>query len=109
MNHQDFKTVCFTKKQAQPQPQRINRSSEEKKLNMLEDDDLPVIRNETLCVRQQLEKGRLAKSLNRKDFAQQLGMKEVDYNKIERGEQPMDGNLKNKIQRILGIQIHKKK
>jgi len=107
MNHQDFKTVYFTKNTNKPK-QSFHISSETKKQNQLEDDEIPVIKTETLGVRQQLERGRLAKNLTRKDFAQMLGMKENDYNKIERGEQSMDGKLKDKIQRTLGIKIQKK-
>lgn len=107
MNHQDFKIVYFTKNTNKPK-QSFHISNETKKQNQLEDDEIPVIKTETLGVRQQLERGRLAKNLTRRDFANMLGMKENDYNKIERGEQPMDGKLKDKIQRTLGIKIHKK-
>jgi ribosome-binding protein aMBF1 (putative translation factor) len=107
MNHQDFKTVYFTKNTNKPK-QSFHISSETKKQNQLEDEEIPIIKTEPLGVRQQLEKGRLAKSLTRKEFAQMLGMRETDYNKIERGEHPMDGKLKDKIQRILSIKIQKK-
>ena len=107
MNHQDFKTVVLTKNTYKPK-QTTNISSELKKQHKLEEDEIPVMKKETLGVRQQLEKGRLAKNLSRKDFAQMLGMKENDYNKIERGECPMDGKVKDKIQRTLGIKIQKK-
>lgn len=106
-SHQDFKQVVFTRNTngTHGKPS-IQVSSEFKKMKQLENDEEPVLVKQDACsVKKQLENGRRLKNLTQTDLAKQLGMKVNDYNRIENGKVPLEGNIKSKIQQILDVKI----
>ena len=104
-SHQDFNEINLGKTTTvnnKPAPQ-ISR--ELKKIQMLENDEIVSPQNVPLSVRKQLESGRMAKNMTQTELAKQLGIKVNDYNRIECGKEPLEGNLKAKVQKILNIKI----
>ena len=109
-SHQDFKEITLGKSSSLNTTQKKPQISRElKKMNLLENDEVSLPQNTSLTVRKQLEDGRRLKNLTQTEFAKQLGIKVIEYNRIESGKEPLEGNLKAKIQKILNIKIQKEK
>lgn len=103
--HQDWDTVIF-RKHVKP-TETARPSLEPAHVRSLKDDTeaFAVKHFESEYIKRVL-KGRIDRKWSQKDLAQRLNVDVSIIQKLEQGKAVYDGNLKNKINRLLGLPHH---
>jgi len=103
MEHQDFKTLYLRK--SKPKPKQTHTFQKER--GDVTDDTQKPFKKIGHDFKQALLKARQAKSMSQKDLAQKINVKPTVIQNYETGKVIPNGEIINKMNRVLGIKLPK--
>jgi ribosome-binding protein aMBF1 (putative translation factor) len=114
MSHYDTKTVVLTnkritkdnaKKNASKKVISTTNSNQYQTKKIIEDDDIHKIETIGRELGQKIMQARVFKGWKQKDVSGKMNMQPSDYQKLENGTAPRNGQQLNKLGRIIGIKL----
>lgn len=114
MSNQDFGTTVLINKRLMKEnakkngPKKIvsaSNSNQYQTKKVIEDGDAHAIETVGRDIGQKIMQARMAKGWKQKDVANKMNMLPGDYQKLENGSAKRNGQVLNKLGRILGVKL----
>lgn len=114
MSHQDFNTTIIVNKRlakekakanAPKQISSVTNSNKYDKKKVIEDGDTHTITTVGREIGQKIIQARMSKGWKQKDVANKMNMQSNEYQKLENGTAARNGQLLNKLGKILGVKL----
>ena len=114
MSNQDFSTTVLinkrvmkenAKKNAPKQIVSTSNSNQYQTKKVIEDGEVHAIQTVGRDIGQKIMQARMAKGWKQKDVANKMNMQPGDYQKLENGSAQRNGQILNKLGRILGVKL----